>query len=62
MGEMLAWIILFVVGCCAEYQDADGFLKVFLFFFNKKSFNSLLILQFIFIAHFFKTKFLLLTE
>eukprot|EP00105_Crassostrea_gigas_P011716 XP_011427504.1 PREDICTED: peptidase inhibitor 16 [Crassostrea gigas] len=27
MGKMLAWIILFVVGCCAEYQDADGFLK-----------------------------------
>lgn len=32
MGKMLAWIILFVVGCCAEYQDADGFLKVFIFF------------------------------
>lgn len=35
MGKMLAWIILFVVGCCAEDQDSDGFLKVFLFLNNK---------------------------
>lgn len=35
MGKMLVWIILLVVGCCAEYQDSDGFLKVFLFFFDR---------------------------
>lgn len=35
MGKMLAWIILFVVGCCADYQDSDGFLRVFLFLNNK---------------------------
>lgn len=35
MDKMLVWIILLVVGCCAEYQDSDGFLKVFLFFFDR---------------------------